>query len=120
MPRASVRPRKGFTLLELMAITMIIGILATLAITKMAQTKRRAFLSAMQADLRNLATVAESHFVVRNSYEGFQPPAGSSGVTLTFTLKGAGYLATAAHEGIPDLTCTIDTSGDGATTPECK
>lgn len=119
MRRASARDRKGFTLLELMAVTVIIGILATLAITKFGQTKRRAFLSAMQADLRNLITSAESHFVLRNSYEGYVLPTASTGVTLTFTPKGAGFVATAIHSGMPEVTCSIDTD-EGKTVPECK
>lgn len=119
MRRGAARRRTGFTLLELLAIVVIIGILATLAVSKVGQTKRRAFLSAMQTDLRNLVTSAESHFAVRNSYDGFVLPAGSSGVTLTFSPKGAGYIATAVHSGLPEITCSIDTEA-GSTTPDCK
>ena len=119
MRRSAARRRKGFTLLELMAVTVIIGILATLAITKVGQTKRRAFLSAMQADLRNLITSAESYFINRNSYEGFVPAAASTGVTLTFTPKGAGFVATAVHSGMPEITCSVDTE-EGKTVPDCR
>jgi len=119
MRQTRLRPRTGFTLLELMAVVTIISILAALAITKFGDSKRRAYLMTMQTDLRNLATTAESHFVVRNSYDGFVMPSASTGVTLTFTPKAGGYVATAVHSGIPEVTCSIDTSEDQMV-PECR
>lgn len=55
-----VRNKKGFTLIELLIVVVIIGILAAIAIPKFAQTKEKAYVASMKADLRNLATYEES------------------------------------------------------------
>ena len=89
--------RKGFTLIELLIVVVIIGILAAIAIPKFANTKEKAYLATMKADLRNLATAQESYFADNKAYfsgtasnisgttvtaEGYVP---SSGVTVTAT-----------------------------------
>jgi type IV pilus assembly protein PilA len=54
-----LRNRKGFTLIELLIVVVIIGILAAIALPKFGQTRERAYISAMQSDLRNLQTAQE-------------------------------------------------------------
>jgi prepilin-type N-terminal cleavage/methylation domain-containing protein len=53
--------KKGFTLIELLIVVVIIGILAAIAIPKFANTKEKAYVASMKADLRNLATYEESY-----------------------------------------------------------
>ena len=54
--------RKGFTLIELLIVVVIIGILAAIAIPKFANTKSKAYITAMKSDLRNLVSAEESFF----------------------------------------------------------
>src|SRR5688500_20252612 len=81
------RSKKGFTLIELLIVVVIIGILAAIAIPKFANTKEKAYLASMKADLRNLATYEESYaadsagtyFSGNGSAQGFTP---SQNVTM--------------------------------------
>jgi type IV pilus assembly protein PilA len=60
--------RKGFTLIELLIVVVIIGVLAAIALPKFANTKSRAAVATMKADLRNLATVQEAYYHDHQAY----------------------------------------------------
>jgi prepilin-type N-terminal cleavage/methylation domain-containing protein len=108
------RTRKGFTLIELLIVVVIIGILAAIAIPKFANTKEKAYVTAMKSDLKNMVSAAEASFADNNNYDGFIVPAGSSGVSLTFNSGGAtGWSAAASHDATT-ITCQI---GVGTETP---
>ena len=109
---------KGFTLIELLIVIVIIGILAAIAIPKFSNTKEKAYLAAMKADLRNLATYEESYaadssglyFSGNGAAQGFTP---SQGVTVTATAVAgppASWTAAASHSLTP-RTCSIAASG---------
>jgi type II secretion system protein G len=53
--------RSGFTLIELLIVVVIIGILASIAVPKFANTKGKARLAAIKSDLKNLATAQEAY-----------------------------------------------------------
>ena len=60
--------RKGFSLIELLIVVVIIGILAAIAIPKFANTKEKAYIAQMKSDLKNLASAEESYFADKNTY----------------------------------------------------
>ena len=60
--------RKGFTLIELLIVVVIIGILAAIAIPKFANTKNKAYVASMRADLKNLTTIQESYYGDKSAY----------------------------------------------------
>ncbi len=97
-----MRGSHGFSLIELLLVTLIIGILATIAIPRLTAARDRAFVATMQADLRNLATQQEIHYADELTYStDFDDLdfASSDRVTVTIAeASGTGWSATATHE----------------------
>ena len=54
--------RRGFTLIELLVVVTLIGILALIALPKFTGTRKKAYRSQMQADLRTLVNSQEAYF----------------------------------------------------------
>jgi len=117
--------RKGFTLIELLIVVVIIGILAAIAIPKFANTKSKAYMAAMKADLRNLATAEEGYFADNTAYfvgtwtastttNAYTP---SAGVTVVVAAAGTGWSATANHAQAAGKTCAIFYGTSGAVAP---
>lgn len=109
--RAARRPRRGFTLVELLIVVVIVGILAMLAIPRFATTKGKANTAKVKSDLRTLATAQEGYFYENGSYTTdlallrVEP---SRDVTLTVgEATAAGWSATAVQPGSPGITCAV-------------
>jgi|SRR5688572_15089529 type IV pilus assembly protein PilA len=124
--------RKGFTLIELLIVVVIIGILAAIAIPKFANTKSKAYYTAMKSDLRNLVSAQESFFSDSSRYStnltslGFKGSTGVSDPTIT---TGSGFwhatnthsqLLTSQSCGIAVNTTNpiVTTAGEGE--PVCR
>jgi type IV pilus assembly protein PilA len=65
------RDDKGFTLIELMVVVLIIAILIAIAIPTFLGMRRRAQDRAAQSDLRNGYTAAKAYFTDGETYDGF-------------------------------------------------
>jgi type IV pilus assembly protein PilA len=124
-----LRNRKGFTLIELLIVVVIIGILAAIALPKFSETRQRAYVSAMQSDLRNLQTSQEMHYSApateytywNGTLEPMVPDedlgfTASSGVTIVVTAGTPvdGYTAEASHAANTDLGCRLVVGGTGS------
>jgi prepilin-type N-terminal cleavage/methylation domain-containing protein len=134
------RIRKGFTLIELLIVVVIIGILAAIAIPKFANTKTKAYQTAMKSDLRNLVTAEEAFFsdsgyyrqysevtaALGDTFLHFKPSTGVS--TPSVSVYAGAWYAQVTHSQIPaPFKCSIGvnttnplvtTAGDGE--PVCK
>ena len=115
MPHSS---RTGFTLIELLIVIVIIGILASIAIPKFANTKEKAYVATMKSDLRNLVTAEEGYFAEGQAYTsdlaaaGFSP---SKNVTVVVSnVSGNGWQAAATHLNAAGRVCDVYV-GDAAT-----
>jgi type IV pilus assembly protein PilA len=69
--RKNMQDDKGFTLIELMVVVLIIAILIAIAIPTFLGLRRRAQDRAAQSDLRNALTAAKAFYTDDETYTGF-------------------------------------------------
>jgi type IV pilus assembly protein PilA len=117
-----VRNKKGFTLIELLIVVVIIGILAAIAIPKFANTKEKAYVASMKADLRNMATYEESYAADSAgvyfsgsstgtaALQGFLPSANVTVTVTAVTGPPASWTAGASHS-LTTKTCSSSAGG---------
>ncbi len=117
-----VRNKMGFTLIELLIVVVIIGILAAIAIPKFANTKEKAYVASMKADLRNLATYEESYAAdsagvyfsgtsaTPATMQGFLPSANVTVVATAVPAPNASWSAAATHS-LTTRTCASSAQG---------
>jgi len=103
-----VKRLRGFTLIEMLMVMVIIGILVTILIPRFATSRDKAFVTAMKSDLRNLATAEESYFYDNDSYSPdlTQLPAftSTSGVTVAISAASqTGWAASASSVNSSEL-----------------
>ena len=117
--------RKGFTLIELMVVVVIIGLLATIAVPKLAGSKDKAKLASVKTDLRNLMTAQEAYYSDNATYAPDYPAlqAGtnntlSQGNTATVGGTASGFTATVVNSLITaGLTqCTVQVAAGATST----
>ena len=107
-PSASSPPSwrdAGFTLIEVLVVTAIVGILAGISIPQFVRFSARGTDALMVSDLRNAALSMEEDYAVRGFYDaaglaGFQ---GTDGVALATSISvgGTTYCLTASVAGQP-------------------
>jgi type IV pilus assembly protein PilA len=98
--------KRGFTLVEVLIIIVIIGLLAVIGIPQFISYRSRSIDAQLKSDLRNAAVAVESYFTKRSVLPstidevlgfGFQP---TDGVTLTLNVViPSSYTITAAKPG---------------------
>jgi len=125
-----MRGTRGFTLIELLIVVVIIGILAAIAIPKFANTKEKAYIASMKADLRNLVTAQEAYFADNTTYATTTTNLNyniSAGNTISVTAAtGTGWSATSTNTataktcGIFVGSATPPISGQAEGSPVCQ
>ena len=74
---AARRPRRGFSLIELMTVVSVIGLLVAIAVPRYRDMKRRAVAAKIASDFNAVRVAAYNYFADNSTY----PPDGSAGVT---------------------------------------
>lgn len=104
-PRESER---GFTLIELMIVVVILGVLAAIAIPQYNSTKGSSYDAMAKSDLRNLMSHQESHFVDYGQYASDLVATGSA-ASNTVVFSGSSDL-----EAGRNIDITSGGGGDGS------
>jgi prepilin-type N-terminal cleavage/methylation domain-containing protein len=113
---------RGFTIIELLVVVVIIGLLASIAIPKFSATKDKSKMASVRSDLRNVMTAQEAYFADFNAFgdlgqlqaaSNFNLSPGNTGLVTT---GASGYTATIENQSIvTGLTqCTVE-YGNGVT-----
>jgi prepilin-type N-terminal cleavage/methylation domain-containing protein len=112
--------KKGFPLIELLIVVLILGVVAAILIQRFGNSKDKTYVAQMQSDLRNLATYEEQYAAenggtyfsgtatMSSPLRGFHP---SESVRITVTtLAGPppSWTARASHALTPSV-CVIVT-----------
>lgn len=122
-----MKNRRGFTLIEILIVTVVLGVLATIAIPRYNKARRYGYIAAVKSDLENMALSQETHFDDNSQYASDVATLEyvlSQGVDITMNeVQPGGWGATGTHVAIPGFHCGIyygsatAASGDPAPVP---
>jgi len=106
-----MRKERGFTIIELLIVMVIIAILTSIALISFGDTKEQAFATTMRSDLRNLVASEESFYTNNGTYTdnkgNLADYTESDSVTVTISdATELGYSASAEHTGT-EIECMV-------------
>jgi len=111
-----MRNRKGFTLIELMIVVVIIGILAALAIPRFMAASKKAKISEAKGVLKQIYVAAEAYYQETGGYPGVNTFNNASVKATSGTWTGVAGLVVDRPSGYPRFTYAITSAGGAAFT----
>ena len=103
---------KGFTIIELLIVVVVIGVLASIAIPKFSSVRERSFIASVTLDLKNLAAQQEvfhhDNMTYASDYTAIPDMHVTSGVNLSVNQADPlGWAATGWHDALAGRQCGI-------------
>ena len=91
-----MRNQRGFTLIEVLVVIVMVGVLAGLAISQYASYRARSFDGKVAAAVRGVATSEEAYYAERREYASDVDvlPTATGDVTIAITAGNSGSLGT--------------------------
>ena len=103
--------KKGFTMIELIFVIVILGILASVAIPRLAATREDAEISATVANLRTLVSDASAYYTAKGEFPSNVKWNEITNVPLAVTTSGSSSTTTANAVGSNTATAKLKAGG---------
>ncbi len=118
------KDERGFTLIELIMVLVILGILLALALPAYLGTRRKAYLAEADQNLQEMRTQAWLHYVEKQTWDGFTGTPASSpnwsysyiSCTGTVSCTMGATSTTLPGGGTATVTLTLSTNGSATVT----
>ena len=117
--RKKLNEDRGFTLVELIMVIVILAILLGLALPSYLQTRRKAYLAEANETLQEMRTAAWLVYVEKGSFSAPAPPGATTNWTYSYgpcTGTGPCTMSAIGRGPVANATVTVVLSSDGSAT----